>query len=145
MTLSQPQIGVIFARFLPLGVKKRGGLRLRRVWGSGQRLAARPVFSAGRVVGVAPRAGVAHLQELARHVHADEIALRLVGEEQAIDGVGGLARYGGSAKAPVRQDLALVRLDEENALLAPPDAIKLGMPAEVDAPVVERVIELGGR
>jgi hypothetical protein len=45
----------------------------------------------------------------------------------------------------VRQDLALVRLDEENALLAPPDAIKLGMPAEVDAPVVERVIELGGR
>ena len=45
----------------------------------------------------------------------------------------------------MRQDLALVRLDEENALLAPPDAIELGMLAKVYAPVIERVIELGGR
>jgi len=45
----------------------------------------------------------------------------------------------------VRQDFALVRLDEENALLPASDPIKLGMLAEVDAPVVERVIELGRR
>ena len=45
----------------------------------------------------------------------------------------------------MRQDLALVRLDEENALLASPDAIELGMLAEVDAPVIERVIEFGAR
>jgi hypothetical protein len=43
---------------------------------------------------------------------------------------------GAGAKAPQRQDFALVRLDQEHALLAAPDAIEVRPLAKIDA--VER-------
>jgi hypothetical protein len=96
------------------------------------------------MVRIASRAGVSHLQELARHVHADKIAASAVIAEQAQDR---RRRFRGQfrrAKTPVRQDLALVGFHQQHALLASPDAVPLGLLAKVDAREGQRIIELRG-
>jgi hypothetical protein len=82
------------------------------------------------VVGVAAGPGVAHLQKLARHVHADEVVRFFVAEEYLVDLRRRLAGYLFRAKAPVRQNLGLVRLDRENTLLPLADAVEVGLLAK---------------
>jgi hypothetical protein len=93
------------------------------------------------VVGVATGPRVAHLEELAGHVHADEVVLLFVGEEHGVDLPRGFARYLFGLEAPVRQDLGLVRLDEEDALFPLPHPVQVRLLAQVEVFVVEGVVE----
>jgi hypothetical protein len=53
-----------------------------------------------------------------------------------------MPRLGDRLEAPVRQDLTLVRLDEQHTLLAAADAVELGMCPQIEVCVIEAVVEL---
>ena len=84
------------------------------------------VLAPARMVRVAPRPGDPHLEELARHVHAYEVALGPVRLEAREEGFRRLGRDLHGAEAPQRQELGLVRLDGEHPLLPPRHAVPLG-------------------
>lgn len=100
------------------------------------------VLLAPAVVGVPPGPGVPHLQEFARHIGADEIFIVEVLLEEPPDLLARGPRDLRVLEAPVGQDLRLVRLDLQHALLAAADTIEVGPLAKIDRREVERVIKL---
>ena len=145
--LLQPLVLRVGGGAVPGGLEDRGGGRLLLVdlLGARQlRAAVRPaaaallggdravVLAAAAVVGVAPGPGVAHLQELAGHVGAHEVALGEVAGERLLEGraaAGGLLDRG---ELPQRQQLGLVGLHLQHALLAAADGVELGVGAQVE-------------
>ena len=101
------------------------------------------VFATTPVICIATRAGEAHLKVLAGHIHSDEITRTAIRDERLPQRRRGLLGDRGSLEAPERQELALVRLGDEYALLAAPDAIALGLLAEVD-PAIGVCVALHG-
>lgn len=83
-------------------------------------------------VDVATRARPAHLEILARHVHADEVPRSTVGDKLRVQVARGLLRRFRCREPPERQELTLVRLDGQYTLFAATDHIALGMLAVVD-------------
>ena len=96
------------------------------------------VLAAPAVVGVATSPRVSHLEVLAGHVRADEVAVREVAGEHRQQGLAARARLVGRREPPVRQQLVLVRLHPEHALLAAADAVELGVLAQVGGGSVVR-------
>ena len=74
---------------------------------------------------------VAHLQKFAGHVSADKIPGGQITPERLIERGGRLGCYGRRRKAPQRQELGLVGLDHQDALLAFADPVELGVRPEV--------------
>lgn len=130
MLLFEPEVFRVFGGGSPLFVEGFRGPLLLRVEGfSGLALAPALVFR------VASGACAAHLKELPRNVHPDEVLLISVLDELLVDGLRGLFRRLFVLESPQRQQLALVRLRVENALLAASNLIRLGMLAQIYAVV----------
>ena len=105
----EPQIDLVVASLLPLYEKRLRGLGLGGVRPFRQQTSrARLVLAPRTVICIASRARESHLQELPRHVHSDEVAVRPVFEELPVDPGGRLARDCWRAESPMRQDFALV-------------------------------------
>jgi hypothetical protein len=94
------------------------------------------------MIRVAPCAGESHLQKLAGHVHAHEVALRLVASKERGDGRRGFARLLHGPESPVRQDLVFVRLHQQHALLAATNPVQIRPPPEIQILIIQRVVEL---
>jgi hypothetical protein len=105
-------------------VEDRCRCRLLRVLAPGQLLARLLVVLApALVVGVTAGTGPAHLEELAGHVRTGEVYRLEVCEEHLVYLGRRLLRLGHGLEAPVREEFALVRLDQQHSLLALPDPV----------------------
>src|SRR6478735_7961029 len=156
----RPPLGVLADSLhgIPRLLEHAGGLRLLRVLRSTRQLGppvgAAPaallrrhgavVLPAAGVVGVATGPGVAHLQELASHVRTHQVARCEVLVELRPERSRALASDVRGAEAPQRQQLVLVGLDAQHALLAPADAVEVGPVAQVERLEVESGIRVRG-
>ncbi len=82
------------------------------------------------------------MQELAGHVCPGKIARAKKGEKELIDLGGRLLRIGNGLELPMRQDLALVGVDQQYALLTFADLVAFRVLTKVDILEVHRVVKL---
>ncbi len=102
------------------------------------------VLATTRTSGVPACPRVPHLEELAGHVRAHEIPLVEIREEHRQDRAGTRPGLLDRREPPVRQQLRLVRLDLQHALLPAADTVEVRLPTQVEIRVVERVVERAG-
>lgn len=120
------------------GTENRGALGFQGIWlerldGPAVRTAdaffifwhSALVFLAALVIGVAPRSRPAHLQILAGHVHANEIARDAVRVKFFQQRRSRGCRHLWCAKAPQWEQFTFIRLHHQHALLADTDALSV--------------------
>ena len=99
------------------------------------------ILTPGFVIRISWRPCLAHLQELASHVHAYEIFFPFVVQEHFVNLVGSTARKLWRLKFPVGQNLIFIRFYEENPLFPSPDAVQLRVFPKIDLTEIKRIIE----